>query len=57
MEPIDENSTRVSVDMQNEENIKAFILGFGANIDVIEPEWLKEDLSSIAKEIINKYQK
>lgn len=56
VEPIDENSTKVSVDMQNQENIKVFVLGFGENIDVLEPEWLKKDLVNIASGIIKKYK-
>ena len=53
VEAIDENHTKVSVDMQNEESILVFILGFNKNLDVIEPNWLKEkllDYSSFLKE-------
>lgn len=54
--PIDENSTKVSVDMQNQESIRVFVLGFGENITVLEPDWLKNDLVTIAKIIENKYK-
>ena len=57
VEVIDDNSTKVSVDMQNQENIRVFVLGFGNNIDIIEPEWLKEDLVSVGKNLIEKYSK
>ena len=55
VESIDENSTKVSVDMQNKENIRVFVLGFGKNIDVLEPQWLKDDLLEIADELKQKY--
>lgn len=55
VEPIDENSTKVSVDMQNQESIRVFVLGFGEHITVLEPQWLKDDLISQAKKIIDKY--
>lgn len=42
--PIDDHATLVKVDMQNKENILAFILGFNRNLKVIEPEWLKKEL-------------
>ncbi len=57
VEPIDETSTKVSVDMQNEENIRVFILGFGKNITVLEPKWLKNDLFDIANHLQNLYNK
>jgi len=57
VEPIDDNSTKVSVDMQNQENIRVFILGFGLDIDVLKPEWLKNDLLCIGRGIANKYSK
>ena len=57
VEVIDDNSTRVKVDMQNKERITVFVLGFGENIDVIEPAWLKEDLAKIGEQLANKYKK
>ncbi len=56
VEVIDDNSTKVSVDMQNKENIRVFILGFGENLDVLEPDWLKEDLKNIANAMLEKYR-
>lgn len=56
VEAIDDNSTKVSVDMQNKENIRVFVLGFGENITVLEPQWLKEDILNQAKAIAEKYQ-
>lgn len=57
VEAIDENSTKISVDMQNRENIRVFVPGFGININVLEPEWLKEDLRNIACFILKEYNK
>ena len=56
VEPIDENSTKVSVDMQNKESIKVFVLGFGKDIDIISPQWLKDEIVDVAKELIKKYK-
>ena len=56
VEPLDEKSTKVSVDMQNKENIRVFILGFGENITVLQPDWLKQDIKEQAQKIIDKYQ-
>ncbi len=55
IEVIDDNSTKVSVDMQNKENIRLLILGFGKNVDVLEPQWLKDDLKDIGKALFYKY--
>ena len=52
---IDRNSTKVSVDMQNKDNIKSFLLGFGEDVDVLEPDWLKEEIKAVAKAIFDKY--
>jgi len=56
VEPIDANSTKVIVDMQNEENIRVFVLGFGKNIKVLKPEWLIDDLKEISQHILNEYK-
>lgn len=56
VEPLDEKSTKVSVDMQNKENIRVFILGFGENVTVLQPDWLKQDIKEQAQKIIDKYQ-
>ena len=55
VETIDENSTKVNVDMRNKESIRVFVLGFGKNIKVIKPKWLIDDLLSISKHIQNSY--
>ena len=55
VERIDQNSTKVSVDMQNQESIRVFVLGFGKNIKVLEPQWLKDDLKDIANHLLEMY--
>lgn len=52
---IDDKNTLVKVDMQNKENIIVFILGFGKNIKILEPDWLINEIKEICFEIIHKY--
>ena len=54
---IDENTTLVKVDMQNKENILVFILGFNKNIEVLKPDWLKEELVNFSKFLYDLYKK
>lgn len=35
-------------------NVIKIALGFGNNCDILEPEWLKEEIKIIAEKIINK---
>ena len=48
VECVDNDTTILSCEMQNKENIKVFALGFGAHCQVLEPEWLKNEVSSEA---------
>lgn len=43
---IDDETVILTCEMQNKEQIKSFVLSFGANCKVIEPSWLKEEISS-----------
>lgn len=55
LEAIDEQTTLLTCKMQNKENILVFVLGFGANCEVLEPEWLRvETINSISR-MANKY--
>ena len=56
VEAIDDQHTKVSVDMQNEESIFAFVLGFNRNIKVIGPKWLKEELLDYSSFLIENYK-
>ena len=51
VEAVDQNTSILSVEMQNKEDILVFVLGFGANCEVLEPEWLREKVLSEAQAI------
>lgn len=55
IEEVDDKTTILSVKMQGQENILVFVLGFGANCEVLEPAWLKEKVLNSLKEILEKY--
>lgn len=57
IESVDGKTTILSCKMQNKENILVFVLGFGANCEVLEPDWLKEKIVDTADRIIKYYQK
>ena len=42
--------------MQNKENILVFVLGFGENCEVLEPEWLKEKVVETIDKIYGRYK-
>ena len=48
--------THLKVDMQNKESIIQFIMGFGKDIEVIEPQWLKDELIENVKFIFELYK-
>ena len=48
-EAVDKNTTVLSAEMQNKEDILSFVLGFGANCEVLEPEWLRKELATAIK--------
>ena len=55
VEAVDQNTSILSVEMQNKEDILVFVLGFGANCEVLEPEWLIDDLCNATILISKKY--
>ena len=55
IEEVDDKTTILSCKMQNKENILVFVLGFGANCEVLEPEWLCDSVTETANKILNKY--
>ena len=57
VESVDDKTTILSVKMQGQENILVFVLGFGANCEVLEPEWLKEKVVETIDAIYKKYKK
>ena len=53
--PLDENVTILSCEMQNKRDVLSFVLGFGTDCEVVEPEWLKENVRTIAQQIADRY--
>ena len=47
IEEVDDKTTILSVKMQGQEHILVFVLGFGANCEVLEPDWLKENVVDV----------
>ena len=56
VEVVDDKTTILSCKMQNKENILVFVLGFGENCEVIEPDWLKEKLIETIDKLSEKYR-
>jgi predicted DNA-binding transcriptional regulator YafY len=55
VDAIDKGTSMLSVEMQNKEDILVFVLGFGANCEVIEPAWLREKVLTTVSNIQNAY--
>ena len=55
VEAVDQNTSILSVEMQNKEDILVFVLGFGANCEVLEPEWLRKNMFDTSSRIRNYY--
>jgi predicted DNA-binding transcriptional regulator YafY len=55
IEEIDDTATVLSVKMQNRGDIVKFVLGFGEYCEVLEPDWLKQDLLEALDKIKEKY--
>ena len=49
--PLDDQTTILECDMHYIYNTIRFILGFGSDCTVLEPEWLKDEIKKIAKEM------
>lgn len=55
IDEIDNNTTILSCKMQNKEDIKNFVLGFGEHCEVLEPQWLRKEILEKAGEIAKIY--
>ena len=55
VEAVDANTSILSVEMQNKDDIVSFVLGFRDQCEVLEPEWLRERVINTLKEISAKY--
>ena len=56
VEAVDANTTILSVEMQNKDDIVSFVLGFRDQCEVLEPEWLRKRLLDIASLLERKYE-
>lgn len=52
--PIDKNTTILECDMHYRYSTIKFVLGFGLDCKVLEPQWLKEEVLLIARQILIK---
>jgi predicted DNA-binding transcriptional regulator YafY len=48
---VDKDTTILECDMHYRYNAIKFVLGFGVDCKVLEPQWLKEEVVSIAKQM------
>ena len=55
VEVVDDKTTLLSCEMQNKGNILNFVLSFGADCEVLDPEWLKEKVVETIDNIYKKY--
>ena len=54
VESVDNGTTILSAEMQNKDDIVSFVLSFGTSCEVLEPEWLKESVASVARSIADR---
>lgn len=55
VEEIDEETIKVSLDMQHKEMIVSYFLGCGADVTILEPKWLIDEIKEICEKISKKY--
>lgn len=53
---IDNNTSILSVDLQNKNSIMAFILSFGNNAKVLKPDWLINDIKDMLYNMLERYE-
>lgn len=52
---VDEKTTVLECDMQYKYNTVRFVLQFGTDCEVLEPQWLKDEVIATAKELAEKF--
>lgn len=52
VEEQEDGSTILTCEMQNKENIKVFVLGFGEHCKVVGPKWLREEIYRSCQSIL-----
>lgn len=55
LDVVDSNTTVLSCDMQNKADIVSFVLGFGSYCQVLEPQWLIQDVLSTVNKLKEYY--
>ncbi|MCI7530417.1 MAG: YafY family transcriptional regulator [Christensenellaceae bacterium] len=55
VEALEDGSSILTCEMQNKENIKVFVLGFGEHCKVLEPEWLREEIKKTIRTLKGMY--
>ena len=52
-----DKTTILSCKMQNKQDVVKFVLGFGENCTILEPQWLKEEILKVIENIKSFYMK
>lgn len=52
--PIDKDCTILECDMHYKYSTIKFVLGFGTDCEVLEPQWLKDEVKNVAKKILER---
>lgn len=53
---VGKNKVKVSLELQNKNEIVSLFLSFGTNVDIISPIWLKKEIVSISNKLLSKYK-
>lgn len=56
VEELEDGSSILACEMQNKENIKVFVLGFGEHCKVLEPEWLRKEIIEDVLSVFDRYK-
>lgn len=56
VEALEDGSSILTCEMQNKENIKVFVLGFGEHCKVLEPEWLRKEIIEDMQNVFDRYK-
>lgn len=54
---LDDGRIRFTAEMNGKESVKKWILGMGIHVEVLSPDWLREEIISNLKELLNIYNK
>ena len=57
VERIDDDTTIISVTMQYRDDIVGFVLNHQEFCEVLEPEWLKDEVLTVSRKLVEKYSR